>query len=386
MRAINAELQARLDAGTTRLCRCWLVRRQDGEAIGFTDHDRDLAFDGVTFRASSGMDASALQSATGLSVDNAQAVGALSDAGVTEEDVRAGRYDRAEIWHWLVDWERTDLRVLLFKGSFGEIRRADGAFEVELRGLAEALNAPVGRSILKTCDRRLGDAKCGFDTGRAGFFGEGTVASGSKGAAIVAGDLGGFSDGWFTQGVLTWLSGSNAGGMGAVKADVRGSAGVRRIALWQAPGRPLAVGDRFRVVAGCDRQAATCKAKFDNLLNFRGFPLIPGDDWVTAYPKEGANHDGSSLLALRTRPAQRWSRGQGRGSGRRTGTSRVAGGRGRTASGCCAACGARRSGRSRKRCRPIPPTGRRRAGPRTCWRLRGGICCRSRRSRRGRAT
>ena len=90
-----------------------------------------------------------------------------------------------------MDWERPDLRVLLFKGSFGEIRRADGAFEVELRGLAEALNAPVGRSILKTCDRGLGDAKCGFDTGRAGFFGEGTVASGSKGAAIVAGDLGG---------------------------------------------------------------------------------------------------------------------------------------------------------------------------------------------------
>ena len=121
MRAIDPELQARLDSGATRLCRCWLVKRRDGVTFGFTDHDRDLAFGGETFRASSGMDASALQSATGLSVDNAQAVGALSDAGVTEEDVRAGRYDRAEIWHWLVDWERPDLRVLLFKGSFGEI-------------------------------------------------------------------------------------------------------------------------------------------------------------------------------------------------------------------------------------------------------------------------
>ena len=54
--------------------------------------------------------------------------------------------------------------------------------------------------------------------------------------------------------------------------------------------------DRFRIIAGCDKRAETCRKKFSNLLNFRGFPLIPGDDWVTAYPKEGANHDGSSLL------------------------------------------------------------------------------------------
>jgi len=297
MRAIDPELQARLDSGATRLCRCWLVKRRDGVTFGFTDHDRDLAFGGESFRASSGMDASALHSATGLSVDNAQAVGALSDAGVTEEDVRAGRYDRAEIWHWLVDWERPDLRVLLFKGSFGEIRRSDGAFEIELRGLAEALNAPVGRSILRTCDRKLGDAKCGFDVTKAGFFGEGTVASGSGGATIVAEDLGGFGDAWFTQGTVTWLSGENAGQMGTVKADRKTSAGRRRIALWQAPGRPVAAGDRFRVVAGCDKQVGTCRVKFDNLLNFRGFPLIPGDDWVTAYPKDGANHDGSSLFA-----------------------------------------------------------------------------------------
>lgn len=296
MRAIDPELQARLDSGATRLCRCWLVRRRDEGTFGFTDHDRDLAFDGMAFRASSGMDASALQSATGLSVDNAQAVGALSDAGVTEEDVRAGRYDRAEIWHWLVDWERTDLRVLLFRGSFGEIRRSDGAFEVELRGLAEALNAPVGRSILRTCDRTLGDAKCGFDVGQSGFSAEGTVAAGSGGATIVAHDLDGFADGWFTQGVVVWLTGGNAGQRGAVKADRKDAAGVRRIALWQAPGRPMAAGERFRIVAGCDKRAETCRKKFGNLLNFRGFPLIPGDDWVTAYPKEGANHDGSSLL------------------------------------------------------------------------------------------
>jgi uncharacterized phage protein (TIGR02218 family) len=293
MRTIHPELQARLDGGATRLCRCWRVRRRDGVALGFTDHDDDVVFEGVVHRASSGMDASALQAATGLSVDNAQAVGALSDAAVSEEDIRAGRYDGAEVWHWLVDWERPELRVLLFRGSFGEIRRADGAFEVELRGLAEALNAPVGRSVLRTCDRVLGDAKCGFDVTVPGFSGEGEVAA--VGSGLRATGLAGFADGWFRQGRLTWLSGANAGETATVMTDRLTADGSRALTLWRQPGSAVAVGDRFRIVAGCDKQAETCRAKFDNLLNFRGFPHLPGDDWVTAYPKDGASHDGGSL-------------------------------------------------------------------------------------------
>lgn len=293
MRRIDPDFQARLDSKATRMCRCWRVARKDGFVFGFTDHDRDLTFAGVTFRASSGMDASALQTAAGLSVDNAQAVGALSDAAVTENDIRAGKFDQAEVHQWLVDWERPDLRVLLFRGVFGEIRRSDGRFEVELRGLAEALNVPVGRSILKACDRVLGDGKCGVDLSRPEFFGEGVVTKGGGGARVVAAGLNGFATDWFTGGKLVWLSGGNSGETGAIKAD-RSSGGSRLLDLWQQPHRHVVAGERFRVFAGCDKRAATCRAKFDNFLNFRGFPHIPGEDWVTAYPKDGAIHDGGS--------------------------------------------------------------------------------------------
>jgi uncharacterized phage protein (TIGR02218 family) len=294
MRAIDPELQARLDAGATKMCRCWQVSRRDGNTYGFTDHDRDITFSGTVFRASSGMDASALQTATGLSVDNAQAAGALSDAAVTEEDIRRGKFDRAGIDHWLVDWERPDLRVLLFRGHFGEIRRADGSFEVELRGLAEALNVPVGRSILRGCDRVLGDGKCGFDQSQSDFFAETQADDGSSISQVISSGLNGYSDGWFSDGKLTWLTGENTGDVFAVKVDLASGGGRRVLHLWQQPARPVVAGDRFHVVAGCDKRAATCQSKFDNFVNFRGFPHIPGEDWVTAYPKNGAVHDGAS--------------------------------------------------------------------------------------------
>lgn len=294
MRKLHPDLRARLETGATKLARCWRVRRRDGREFGFTNHDADLRFDDTTFLASTGLDSTAVQATTGLAVDNAQIMGALSDAGVTEDEVRAGRFDRARVEHWIVDWERPDLRALMFVGHFGEIRRADGAFEVELRGLTEVLNAPVGRTLQRTCDRRLGDDKCGVDLDRTAFSAEAEIAAEPSDAIFVTTALSGFVDGWFAAGSLLWLSGANAGERSAVKADTAKPGKSRRVALWRRPGAAMAAGDRFRLFAGCDKRLSTCREKFSNLMNFRGFPHIPGDDWVAAYPKDGEVHDGSS--------------------------------------------------------------------------------------------
>jgi hypothetical protein len=45
---------------------------------------------------------------------------------------------------------------------------------------------------------------------------------------------------------------------------------------------------------GCDKRFETCSARFDNLLNFRGFPAIPGNDFLSRWPAGGERHDGSS--------------------------------------------------------------------------------------------
>ena len=124
-------LLSHLQTGVTTVCRAWSVRRQDGVVLGFTDHDIDLSFDSILFRASSGMTASALQQSSGLSVDNSEAVGALSDAAISEADLIAGRYDEAEVKMWLVNWRDVAARMIQFHGSFGEIQRSAGVFRAE---------------------------------------------------------------------------------------------------------------------------------------------------------------------------------------------------------------------------------------------------------------
>lgn len=46
--------------------------------------------------------------------------------------------------------------------------------------------------------------------------------------------------------------------------------------------------------ATCDKRFATCRDRFANAPAFRGFPDIPGDDFLAARPAAGERHDGGS--------------------------------------------------------------------------------------------
>ncbi|SEN63178.1 DUF2163 domain-containing protein [Palleronia pelagia] len=286
MSGFNPDLLASLRGGASTVCRCWRVIRRDGRVFGFTDHDLPLTFDGTDFAASDGLSARAFEHSTGLSVDNSEAVGVLSDAGVTEADILAGRFDGAEVEAWLVDWTDTGARQVVFAGTLGEIERSGGAFRAELRGLTEALNQPQGRTYQAPCPAVLGDATCRVDLDALGLAVAATVETITDGRLLGPGDLDGFAPRFFERGRLVVLSGAASGAMRIVKRDSVTETG-REIELWDSIGPGLAPGDSVRLEAGCDKRAETCRVKFDNLLNFQGFPHLPGEDWLMAYPRRG---------------------------------------------------------------------------------------------------
>jgi uncharacterized phage protein (TIGR02218 family) len=287
-------LEAHLAEGVTGVARCWRLTRRDGVVFGFTDHDCDLDFDGTTFRAGTGLSAAALSQTTGLSVDNTEAVGALSDASVTEADIAAGRFDGAEVEAWLVAWATPETRALQFRGSLGEVSRSGGAFTAELRGLAEALNVPMGRVYQKSCPAILGGAECGVDLSRPEYGADIAVLHVEDGRVFELGGLSGYGARWFERGGLRVLTGAAAGLSGVIKRDTILDDGTRRIELWDRLRAEATPGDLIRVTAGCDKRMETCRVKFSNILNYRGFPDIPGDDWLVAHPTRVSARDGGS--------------------------------------------------------------------------------------------
>lgn len=274
---------------TTTIARAWSVRRADGLTLGFTDHDRELTFGGISFRPDRGLTARALVQATGLSVDNSEASGALSDDAISERDLMAGRWDEAQLRMWEVDWTNTSRRKLVFRGTLGEVTRANGAFRAELRGLSEQLNAPQGRVYHRRCSARLGDAMCQVDLNVPGLSTVRLVEGLAEGRIFTFTGFPSFTSNWFEQGRIEILSGSGEGLHGVIKNDTARPDGRRVIELWSALGIEPLAGDRIRLTAGCDKAATTCRLKFGNFLNFRGFPHLPSEDWLMA-PQAGGRH------------------------------------------------------------------------------------------------
>jgi uncharacterized phage protein (TIGR02218 family) len=292
MRDIPEPLAEHLAQSATTLCRCWSLTRRDGAVLGFTDHDGPLSFDGIAFAAVTGLEAAESAAELGFAVGGGDVSGALLAGGLNEADLARGLYDDARVSIWLVNWSDVSQRILLETGFVGEIRRGDRGFSAEVRGLAKAFDEERGRLYMRSCSADLGDARCGVALATI----TATVASSDGRLGLTAPALAGFADGHFTGGRLIFTSGANIGFATEVKRH-GAAGGFVALLLWQGPPAPIAVGDAFTISPGCDKSFATCQAKFGNGTNFRGFPHLPGTDFIIGgvRPGDGAL-DGGSLF------------------------------------------------------------------------------------------
>lgn len=289
MKSLPAGLQSFLDGGETTMVHCWKVTRTDGEIQGFTEHDMDLTFASVTYKAATGFTASQIESSLGLSVDNLNAEGALDDETINEDDLASGRYDDAVVELYWVNFEDVSQRILLSKGNIGRVERGELAFTAELRSQTQRLQQRTGRSYQRTCDAILGDGRCKVSLGS--FTSTGTVTNVTENRRLTVSGLSNDTEGFYALGVLTFTSGLNDGLKFEVKAHSPGS-----IVLWEKPPFSIAVTDTFSMVAGCDKLIRTCNSKFSNTVNFQGFNLIPGSDHISIYASRDGSQRGGSIF------------------------------------------------------------------------------------------
>lgn len=284
MRALPAALQAHLDSGTTTLCRCWIVRRTDGVVQGFTDHDRTIEIEGVRCDAESGMAATGDVTKRGFGVGGLEIEGALSSDGLDPLDLETGRYDGAVIELWLVNWQAVEERVLLRRGTLGEVACQDRAFRAEVRGPMQALETVRGRVYTHTCDADLGEPRCGVDLTGMGRNGRIVAVDGVR---VELSELAGDPEGWFTHGVLAVVSGAERGATREITAH-RIENGVVIVTL-RSEVLGVKAGDRVTATPGCDKRFATCRSKFQNHLNFQGFPHLVGPDRAFSYARSSSS-------------------------------------------------------------------------------------------------
>jgi len=294
MKSFSPALAAHLASRVTTLCTCWRIKRADNIVLGFTDHDRTITFGGVDHEPDSGLDGSAAVSHAGLQVGGLDIKGAFTSDRIAEPDLEAGLYDDARVEAWLVNWTTPTERHLMRVGSIGEVRRAGKEFIAEVRSLSHALDQERGRIFRATCDADLGDGRCTVNLASSDWTANAIVSATDGSARISASVPGLRPTGFFDQGALTFANGANNGRTTEVLRHLRNSDGDH-IELWQPMAKPIEAGDAFTITAGCDKRFSTCRDRFDNIANFRGFPHMPGNDFALSYPTPGDGNDGGGF-------------------------------------------------------------------------------------------
>jgi len=277
MKNASTQLAAHIASETTTLATCWKVTRKDGTVFGFTDFDRDLTVDGVVYEARTGYTRSAIHAISDLSVDNLDIESALDSEALAAPDLRAGIWDNAEVLIFLVNWNALSQgKIILKRGTIGQVELKDAIFKAELRGLTQALSQQIGELYTPDCRADLGDSRCKIDLAALTVASTVTSVSSRYGFTDTTRTE---TDGYWNKGLLTWTSGANAGR----KMEIRTFAAGAFTFFLPMPSE-IAVGDGYAVQPGCDKSFSTCCSRYDNALNFRGEPHVPGTDAVLSYP------------------------------------------------------------------------------------------------------
>jgi hypothetical protein len=174
----------------------------------------------------------------------------------------------------------TSLGALLWfygRVADSDVGRAKTAIKVKSLMNLLAIQQMPRRLYQASCGHVFGDAMCGYD--RAAGKNAAGVATGNGAATITAANgttqalisAGGAVASVYNQGTITGATGANAG----YRRTIANLGDGTQIRLFKPFLFPIAIGDTFTVLPGCDHTTSACQNLFDNLARYGGFPYIP---------------------------------------------------------------------------------------------------------------
>lgn len=283
-------LEGLKQAETKRWATCWRIERTDGRVFRFTsaDHVVEVPRDTEqwvleTYTPVGGFEGSARRRENAMRDHDLDFRGVITDDAITNADLRSGKFHESKIEEMIIDSTYPWAGVIQSSTYWCDFCEFDGeVWTAEVSGPTRKLRHKVGGIFTRTCGARLGDARCKVDMAAHTFAGIRVLGmlDGERRMAIRAdpatlADT--FDDEWFADGTVTFTSGLNEGESADIKLYV---SATRDIQLQLPMPFDVMAGDEFTMTTGCDTNRSTCVQKFDNVLNFRGFPTIPGTDRV----------------------------------------------------------------------------------------------------------
>lgn len=265
---------------------CYVITLRTGQNLYFTDWDLPVTDNNAISYSASSLQISGMKYACKLGTDVDQQQITLSATGAYTLNgvpwltaIKNGILDGAFLGRYIVFLNGVTLAdaaapigtLLMFKGRIGQVDQVGRTTaKITVNSDLVLLDMNMPRNLYSpACTHVLFDAGCGLNA--ADFTFSGAVGAGATDAFIPWE----FGSSAYSQGRIVFTSGVNDGITANIKAG--SSAGLQ---LSYPLDEPCATGDTFTASFGCDHTMSTCTAKFNNLVNFRGFPFIPPPTWM----------------------------------------------------------------------------------------------------------
>lgn len=274
---LNISTQLKDAIITGKVCRYVLITFTDGSTAAITNHDRSFTLDADEYVPSPNLSAIQMLQTSGTQVSTQKVFSTWFEGIFNPEDLEAGLYDDADIQVGWIGWDMSPLeRMVIFSGKVGEISYNDEGLSIEALDDQKLLEENFGRTYTTHDPYTFGDAQFGLS--EATYTEGGTIdfVLSNRLKFKASGAMTGQDAGWFTFGKLTFLTGPNTGWSGEVKIHAKdGDVNIGTSIEFYIPTPfPMTVGDTFDVVAGYDGSFEQSKNKFNNGINFGGFPHV----------------------------------------------------------------------------------------------------------------
>ncbi|MBS0235907.1 MAG: DUF2163 domain-containing protein [Proteobacteria bacterium] len=269
-----AQLLKTIDPDLTDLCMCWELQLTNNKTLHFTNHHTDVHIENKIYNAAtsqaSGIIASYVESDANIAAGVVEVTLSFANPNISEKEVCSGLYENAKVQILLAKITKSDVMpITLYQGFIGNIKIGNGYFTAELLD-NRALFAKGFVSHYSTqCRAIFCDAKCGLKASDHTI--SGTIVQHLDSVTLIGNNLA-VVDNRYNGGILSMISGQASG----VKLSIC-SVQADRILLALPCEYNIAIGDKYELTAGCDKSFSTCANLYNNAINFRGEPHLPGD-------------------------------------------------------------------------------------------------------------
>lgn len=168
--------------------------------------------------------------------------------------------------------------IVWFYGRVATVEVSRTGLKVSVKSLINLLQQQqLPRRIFQSnCSHIYGDVMCGYDrvngkNAAGGSTGVGaTTITAQNGSTQNSINLSAVVASYYVLGTCTCLTGANAN----ISRGILSLPGAVLNLTREFP-YPVAAGDTFQLLPGCDHTVATCQNTMQNLARFGGFPYIP---------------------------------------------------------------------------------------------------------------